>query len=544
MPQAGGEPAEEEPGPSHPARGPGAAGNGAAADPAGEKRKREDPAGPSGSGGAGAGAGAGAGPAAKKKKPGLSLEKLRQAKAKLQKQKGLTQKLREARALKQAAAPAAEGQPPPLRLDAQGREVDAAGNPVERKVVATTTFKVNVGGGAAPAAAPAREKAPAGPPEPPAASAPEADPRFLDPRMGASKAGRRDRRAGFSFVQRGTFQAQALQQRLRARLGGEIKQEDVDKVKGMGEGNPNLIKLGERLDNKVKLEEPPALEWWDRPFTTAESYAAMGPDCGAKVDKINLYVEHPVPIEPAWEAAAAAPQALRLTKKEQKKLRKQRREAREKEKQEMIRQGLLAAPAPKVKISNLARVLSETAAADPTKIEQEVREQMAERQQAHEDRNLARKLTPAEQKEKKMKKLFGAPGAAGETRVAVFKIGHMANPAIKFKVEVNAQQNNLTGCALVYDDFTTVVVEGVTKAVNRYKKLMLNRIDWDALYEAQDSMPQKANFCALVWEGAVRKANFRRFTTETRHNELAARKYLHDFGVAHYWDLAKSAGEG
>ena len=105
----------------------------------------------------------------------------------------------------------------------------------------------------------------------------------------------------------------------------------------------------------------------------------------------------------------------------------------------------------------------------------------------------------------------------GETRVAVFKIGHMANPAIKFKVEVNAQQNNLTGCALVYDDFTTVVVEGVTKAVNRYKKLMLNRIDWDALYEAQDSMPQKANFCALVWEGAVRlvSPSLHRCTQET-----------------------------
>lgn len=66
---------------------------------------------------------------------------------------------------------------------------------------------------------------------------------------------------------------------------------------------------------------------------------------------------------------------------EQRKLRKQRREEREKEKQELIRQGLLEAPEPKVKISNLMRVLGEEATADPTAIEQKVQEQMRERAQ-------------------------------------------------------------------------------------------------------------------------------------------------------------------
>lgn len=66
---------------------------------------------------------------------------------------------------------------------------------------------------------------------------------------------------------------------------------------------------------------------------------------------------------------------------EQRKLRKQRREEREKEKQELIRQGLLEAPEPKVKISNLMRVLGEEATADPTAIEQKVQHQMRERAQ-------------------------------------------------------------------------------------------------------------------------------------------------------------------
>lgn len=89
-----------------------------------------------------------------------------------------------------------------------------------------------------------------------------------------------------------------------------------------------------------------------------------------------------------------------------KKLRSQRRQQREKEKQELIRQGLLEPPKPKVKISNMMRVLAEEATADPTAMEKEVKKAMEERQQAHEDRNLARKLTPAEKKEKKLKKLF------------------------------------------------------------------------------------------------------------------------------------------
>lgn len=59
-----------------------------------------------------------------------------------------------------------------------------------------------------------------------------------------------------------------------------------------------------------------------------------------------------------------------------------------------------------VRLANLMRVLGAEATADPTAIEQEVRRQMAERQAAHDDRNLARKLLPSERKEKKLRKLF------------------------------------------------------------------------------------------------------------------------------------------
>ncbi len=66
---------------------------------------------------------------------------------------------------------------------------------------------------------------------------------------------------------------------------------------------------------------------------------------------------------------------------ERKKLKTQRRNEREKDRQEMIRQGLMEPPKPKVKISNLMRVLGNEAVADPSAMEAQVRAQMEEREQ-------------------------------------------------------------------------------------------------------------------------------------------------------------------
>ena len=72
--------------------------------------------------------------------------------------------------------------------------------------------------------------------------------------------------------------------------------------------------------------------------------------------------------------------AVMLTKKERKKMRRQSRAEALKEQQEKIRLGLMPPPEPKVKISNLMRVLGTEAVQDPTKVEEYVRNQMAKRQ--------------------------------------------------------------------------------------------------------------------------------------------------------------------
>jgi U4/U6 small nuclear ribonucleoprotein PRP3 len=93
--------------------------------------------------------------------------------------------------------------------------------------------------------------------------------------------------------------------------------------------------------------------------------------------------------------------------------------AREKERQELVRQGLLEPPKNKVKISNFMRVMGEQAVQDPTALEKQVRNEQQERELAHADRNLARKLTPAERREKKNKKLF--EDVTLETIVSVYR---------------------------------------------------------------------------------------------------------------------------
>ncbi|GKF61475.1 RDM16-like protein isoform X1, partial [Tanacetum coccineum] len=57
-------------------------------------------------------------------------------------------------------------------------------------------------------------------------------------------------------------------------------------------------------------------------------------------------------------------------------------------------------------MSNLMKVLGSEATQDPTRLEMEIRSAAVEREQAHVDMNIERKLTPAERRVKKERKLF------------------------------------------------------------------------------------------------------------------------------------------
>ncbi|KAK4789935.1 hypothetical protein SAY86_017239 [Trapa natans] len=439
---------------------------------------------------------------------------------------------------------------PVLRLDALGREVDEHGNVVSTtKASNLSTLKVNIN---------KQKKEAFQILKPELDVDPDSNPHF-DARMGIDKNKLlRPKKMTFQFVEEGKWSKDAEMMKLKSQFGEarakeqKAKQAQLAKAKAAPDINPNLIEVSERVIIKEKhKEEIPEVEWWDLPILHFGTYGEVNDGTigeeKLRIEKINIYIEHPRPIDPPAEPAPPPPQPLKLTKKEQKKLRTQRRLAREKERQEMIRQGLIEPPKPKVKMSNLMKVLGSEATQDPTRLEREIRTAAAEREQAHVDRNIARKLTPAERREKKERKLFDDPNSV-ETIVSVYKINDLSHKQTQYKVDVNAKENRLTGCAVISEGMNVVVVEGGTKSIKRYGKLMLRRINWatavkDEDEDVEDNEDKPVNKCLLVWQGSVAKPSFNRFSIHECMTQAAARKAFADAGVGHYWDLALNFSE-
>jgi U4/U6 small nuclear ribonucleoprotein PRP3 len=76
-------------------------------------------------------------------------------------------------------------------------------------------------------------------------------------------------------------------------------------------------------------------------------------------------------------------------------------------------------------------------------VELRVLQQMRQRELNHEMRNISAKLTPAERKEKRVKKL--QEDTTRQVHVAAFRINDFSDPKHRFKVDVNAQQHFLSG---------------------------------------------------------------------------------------------------
>ena len=147
---------------------------------------------------------------------------------------------------------------------------------------------------------------------------------------------------------------------------------------------------------------------------------------------------------------------------------------------------MIPPPPPKVKLANLMRVLGNEAIQDPTKMEQFVREQVADRKRKHEAANEARKLTPDERRLKRLRfrrrvarrqlgpgidpgigpgaiavsPSSGVAPAAKNVFAAVYRVRDLNHPALKFKVETNARQLLMTGVIVIHKDCNVVVVEG------------------------------------------------------------------------------------
>ena len=348
----------------------------------------------------------------------------------------------------------------------------------------------------------------------------------------------------FNFFLKGTFEHIGETLRKKARLE-ELQKQIGQSTKKTGISSAARLALLNSIEAKKdeKFVEIPDIEWWDVYVLKDESYdAAIENKTADKFEGITHLIEHPMQMRPPAEPDRPIALPVFLTKKEQKKLRRQNRREAWKDKQEKIRLGLEPPPEPKVKMSNMMRVLGTQAVQDPTKIEAHVREQVAKRQREHEEANASRKLTTEQRKEKKLKKVKEDTSLG--VHVTVYRLLSLANPAKKFKVETNAKQLTMTGIAMLYKNINVVVVEGGPKQQKKFKQLMMTRIKWEEESVPVDpNVPDaelRSNACFVVWEGMIKFRSFGEFKIKSSPNESFAKELFKNHKVPHYWDLAYS----
>ncbi|KAH8361671.1 hypothetical protein KR084_012984 [Drosophila pseudotakahashii] len=431
-----------------------------------------------------------------------------------------------------AAAAQAQERPKPLILDEEGRTVDKSGRTINIPTV-TPTLKANI-------RAKKREvfqrTTGLGERGESATSAQDEAIKYFDDRI-ALKPTVRNKRT-LRFHEPGKFQQLAERMRMKSQL--ERLQNEISQI-ARKTGISSATKLALIAPKQDMPDDVPAMEWWDSVILTQdlETLDEASGKISIRQTAISNLIEHPTQMKPPNEPMKPVYLPVFLTKKERKKLRRQNRREAWKEEQEKIRLGLVAPPEPKLRISNLMRVLGSEAVQDPTKMEQHVREQMAKRQKAHEDANNARKLTSEQKSEKKQRKLKEDTSCG--VHVSVYRIRDLQdNQSKKFKVETNAKQLQMTGSVVLFRDCCVVVVEGGPKQQKKYRRLMLTRIKWEEDLAKGNDGQDVPNSCVLVWEGTSQRRHFGEIKFKIFPMEKMAREFFQKHQVEHYWDLAYS----
>lgn len=419
--------------------------------------------------------------------------------------------------------------PTPLILDDKGRTVDASGKEIEL-THRMPTLKANI-------RAVKREQFRQQLKEKPGEELESTS--YFDQRVTVNPALRL--RKGFKFHEQGRFEK--IAQRIRTKSQLEKLQNEIAQA---------ARKTGIQASTKLALIAPkkeigegevPNIEWWDSYILPSnKDYNYDSKFEGLELFGVTNLVEHPAQLRPPVDTDKPVTLGVYLTKKEQKKLRRQTRREGQKEVQEKVRLGLMPPPEPKVRISNLMRVLGTEAVQDPTKVEAHVRAQMAKRQKAHEEANAARKLTAEQRKEKKVKKL--KEDLTDGVHIAVYRIRNLQNPAKKFKVEANANQLYLTGTVVLHKDVNIVVVEGGPKSQKKFKRLMMHRVKWAEPSSKRDDPDgddtKRNNKCWLIWEGTAKERSYGEIKFKQCPTESMAREHFKKHCTEHYWDLALS----
>lgn len=319
------------------------------------------------------------------------------------------------------------------------------------------------------------------------------------------------------FHQKGKFISEANKLRKIAQLE-ELCQKIDEQTRKKG------IDIDIISDAIVRREPVPLIEWWDEQYFPTKDLSILRDDSMDNLlsyEAITDQIYHPKPISPPLEPLEPPPRPLILTKKERKKLRRQNRLESQKQKREMIRLGLLPPEETKLTMSNYMKVLTDEAIHDPTKMENIVQNQIQKRKELHDQTNLDRQLTKEEKREKKKKK-YKEELNGKVIHIAAFKVHQSLDSQYRFKIAANARQNYLVGVAIIHSTQSLIIVEGGSKAIQRYTRLLTRRIKW-------------GDACKLLWQGTDIKLHFHTFELLDMISELSALNYLKDHNLEHLW---------
>jgi U4/U6 small nuclear ribonucleoprotein PRP3 len=377
---------------------------------------------------------------------------------------------------------------------------------------------------------------------------------YFDPKSAGQVRGRAPRTIVFN--EHGKYLDQASKLRAQSRL---------EQIKKMLAIQARRAGLDENSERGFLVQQPPDVEWWDEGLLSEKTYDHLDQPSQVKVDSddsiITVYVQHPPLLKAPQDQRLVEVKPMYLTTKEQQKLRRMRRAADLKEHQAKIRLGLEPPPPPKVKRGNMMRVMGEQAIADPTAVEMLVESQIQQRHDDHVTSNQERKLTK-EQQHAKLAQNQSKDAQKG-LYMCVFKINTLSYGKHRYQIDQNAKQLALLGVTIFNPDLNLVIVEGGLFSITKFKKLMLQRINWqdnapptDIQAEKQASDPRwlqpmdeqgnlkdhSTNKCTLIFEGEVKQNSFRKWGSKMCETAGEARELLARSKLDSLWALAKSMG--
>eukprot|EP00484_Ammonia_sp_Unknown_P020169 CAMPEP_0197034878 /NCGR_PEP_ID=MMETSP1384-20130603/12817_1 /TAXON_ID=29189 /ORGANISM="Ammonia sp." /LENGTH=688 /DNA_ID=CAMNT_0042464849 /DNA_START=1 /DNA_END=2067 /DNA_ORIENTATION=- len=424
---------------------------------------------------------------------------------------------------------------------------------------------------------------------------------------------RSSRQKAFKFVEQGTYTQKAE----------SLRKKELHKYKGKS-SRVDIDALSKKMHDDEGLEwlDPvPNVEWWDAPLLSDKNdYSSpykkemvtdlienprilrpellregiINANSNANSSNNNNESEHDAMSNCANNNASNSAIPWILTKKERKKMKRMKKKEEHQRRTDEIRLGLREPPEPRLKLSNIFRVLGAAAIRDPTAAESIARAQTWKRKMKHELHNANNQLTAAQRREKKKRKL--QEDTSKEVHVSIFVVYDLFGKLNKTKICLNAQQRNLTGALIMLntagndgedadaadgdeamrmkheadddDDaamvkgggfggadigdtsknkkrmacmpgldeqgnlsLNMVIAEGGPKGISKYQRLLEQRIKWNG----------KQGNCQQVWQGIVAKRAFQKFHQMKMKTEGDLKKFLKMHNVLSYWDMVKNS---